>query len=93
MLFNIIYTVFLILLICVALASIIIRRKVHGIKGVKPFLSSGCLFTMGLLNLLSGWFKFYGLTVWGITFVLLFLAAYLTKYAPDSNGKAQKQSR
>ena len=85
--FNILYTVFLLLLLVVAAASIVIRKKVHGIKGVKPFLSSGCFFLIALLNLLSGWFHFYGLATWSISLILLFLAAYLTKYLPDAQVK------
>jgi len=83
-LFNIIYTVFLVILLVIAAASIIIRRRVHNIKGVKPFLSSACFFIVALLNLLSGWFNFYGMATWGGTIALILLAAYFTKYLPDA---------
>ncbi|PGK51728.1 hypothetical protein CN918_28470 [Priestia megaterium] len=82
--FDIIYTIFLVILLLVAAASIIIRRKIHNIRGVKPFLSSGCFFIIALLNLLSGWFDFYGMTTWGATLLLILLAAYFTKYLSDA---------
>jgi len=61
---------------------VIKKRKKAGVTGIKTALPSICFLLIALINILAYWFNFMGLLSWSISFILLILGAYFTKYMP-----------
>lgn len=87
MVLNVLYIISIVVFILV-IPVIIKKRKKAGASGIKSALTSICFLLVALINILAYSFNFMGLLTWSISFLLLILAAYFTKYLPapaDSN--------
>ncbi|QDP39414.1 hypothetical protein [Radiobacillus deserti] len=76
----IVLSILLVIAMGISIAVLIQRRKKAGITGVKTALSSICLYLMAVVNLCAYWLDFMGIISWTLSIVLLFLAAYFTKF-------------
>ncbi|WP_404427422.1 hypothetical protein LG296_02790 [Ureibacillus chungkukjangi] len=76
----IILSILLVIALAYSVIMMLQKRKKTGVKGIKPFLSSICLYLISITNLLAYWLDFLGVLSWSITIVLLILGAYFTKY-------------
>lgn len=81
MVLNILYVISIVAFILV-IPFIIKKRKKAGASGIKSALTSICFLLVALINILAYWFNFMGLLTWNVSFLLLILAAYFTKYLP-----------
>lgn len=79
MVLNVLYIISIVAFIIV-IPIIIKKRKKAGISGIKSALTPICFLLIPLINILGYWFNFIGLLTSVITFLLLILAAYFTKY-------------
>nr|WP_269412451.1 hypothetical protein [Lentibacillus daqui] len=79
-----ILSVITVIVLIVSLFFAVRKRNRAGITGVKSALSAIFLYLLAVTNLLAYWFNFVGIVSWGISIVLLILAAYFTKYIPKS---------
>ncbi|MDT8860449.1 hypothetical protein N0O92_09395 [Alkalihalobacillus sp. MEB130] len=55
------------------------------VNGVKGWVTPTCMLVSPVLMLLAHLFDVVGLISWGLLFILLFVAAYFTKYLPVPN--------
>ncbi|WP_077595991.1 hypothetical protein [Oceanobacillus kimchii] len=83
MVLNVLYIISIVAFIIV-ISFIIKKRKKAGISGIKSALTPICFLLISLINILGYWFNFIGLLTSFITFLLLILAAYFTKYLPTA---------
>lgn len=66
----------------VSIVYLIYRRKKLKITGFKTWLTSCCFYSIAIVNMMAYKYNFLGLATFLVTFVLLLLAAYFTKYLP-----------
>jgi len=85
MVLNVLYIISIVAFIIV-IPVIIKKRKKAGTSGIKSALTSICVLLSALINILAYWFDFMGMLTWSISFLLLILAAYFTKYLPAPRG-------
>ncbi|KAA0547107.1 hypothetical protein FZW96_14110 [Bacillus sp. BGMRC 2118] len=77
---QILLSIILILSLIFSIMFVVRKRKKAGITGYKSMLTSICFYLIGLTNLCAYWFDFIGVWSWCITFILLIMGAYFTKY-------------
>ncbi|MFD2680322.1 hypothetical protein [Bacillus seohaeanensis] len=58
------------------------RRKKAGVTGIKSALTSICFFLIAIVNFTAYWLNSLGIVSWLLTFSLILLGAYFTKYLP-----------
>ena len=78
--FPIIVTVLSAICLVISIFVVLNKRKSMGITGFKSVLSSICLSLVAIINILAYWFSFLGIFSWLITFLLILLGGYFTKY-------------
>ncbi|MGX9929849.1 hypothetical protein ACW0KB_01210 [Virgibacillus salarius] len=62
---------------------IIRNRKRAGVTGMKTALTPICLLLSACINYVAYVFQLMGIASWGISILLLVLAAYFTKHLPN----------
>ncbi|MED4285099.1 hypothetical protein P4679_24575 [Priestia megaterium] len=66
---------------------VIERKRNNGVIPVKTILTSTCMLLFSINCFLSIVLQYIGVMSWAINLVLLLLAAYFTKYLPESKKK------
>ncbi|PIC96385.1 hypothetical protein CSV69_07450 [Sporosarcina sp. P26b] len=85
---HIILSIILIIALITSVFVVIKKRKKAGVTGIKTALTSICFLLIGVVALFAYWFNFMGLASWFISIILLFLAAYFTRYMAVSDDKS-----
>jgi len=63
------------------------RKRNSGVIPIKMLLTNICMLFFSINCCLSFALKYTGIISWAVNLVLLLLAAYFTKYLPDSKKK------
>lgn len=83
---KVILSAILIMTILISGTLVIKKRRKMGLTDIKSALTPICFLLIGIIGLFAYWFNMVGLLTWFISFALLLLGAYFTKYMPVSKG-------
>lgn len=80
-------TIITIIILMISISFVIRKRKKLGFTGFKTALTPICFYLIAINSLILVWLEKLGLLFWTINIILLFLAAYFTKFFPKSTQK------
>jgi len=76
-------TIIMLIALTVSTFYLVYQRRRKGITGFKTALTSICFYSIAIINLVAIWTKSLGIITWLLSILLLFLAAYFTKFFPQ----------
>jgi len=76
-------TIITIIALIISVAFVIYQRRQKGITGFKTALTPICFYLIAIINLVAIWTESLGIITWMLSILLLFLAAYFTKFFPQ----------
>lgn len=80
---EILLTIITVIVLFISITYVAKKRKETGITDLKTALTPICFYLIAIINLIAIWTDSFGLLVWTFNILLLFLAAYFTKFFPD----------
>jgi uncharacterized membrane protein YhaH (DUF805 family) len=80
---KVVLTIIMLIVFVISLSILIRQRRMQGITGFKSILTPICFYLIGVTGIIGLWTQSFGIVLFSLSVILLFLAAYFTRYFPN----------